>query len=173
VSALADVTIRPAQRADLLAVVRIEQACFSQPWPFTAFEQFLGESGFLVADRDGEILGYLVSDLVSNAGRPIGHVKDLAVREDARGNGLGRALLERGLFALSFEGAALVKLEVRETNEAALSLYRSVGFEPLRRISRYYEDGEDALVMVVDTAEWHTSRSRSGHSRRRPDDGRE
>ena len=43
------VSIRPAERADLLAVLGIERASFPQPWPYQAFQGFLGEPGFLVA----------------------------------------------------------------------------------------------------------------------------
>jgi ribosomal-protein-alanine N-acetyltransferase len=148
------VTVRPAERADLLSVFRIEKGCFPQPWPYSAFERFLGERGFLVACRDGEVLGYVVADVTPNYGRDIGHVKDLAVRPDARGEGLGRRLLDEALTAVTLEGAAIVKLEVRAGNDTALSLYRDVGFETLRRVPGYYEDGEAALVLVLDTDEW-------------------
>lgn len=150
------VVIRQAEQADLLDVFRLERSTFPQPWPFSAFESFLGEQGFLVAQTAGtpDIVGYVVSDTTPNYGRDIGHVKDLAVHPNARGRGLGRTLLHRSLETLSLAGAALVKLEVRATNDAAISLYRSEGFEPLRRIPRYYADGEDAFVMVLDLAEW-------------------
>jgi ribosomal-protein-alanine N-acetyltransferase len=48
----------------------------------------------------------------------------------------------------------VVKLEVRDSNDVARSLYRDVGFEPARRVPGYYEDGEDALVMVLDAVAW-------------------
>ncbi|QCJ45712.1 MULTISPECIES: GNAT family N-acetyltransferase [Haloprofundus] len=169
-------TVRRAERADLLDVFRIEKTCFKQPWPFAAFEQFLGEPGFLVAvdgvDQSAEpsddgvrverddggcaerVVGYVVADVMPNYGRDIGHVKDIAVHPDARGRGLGRMLLRQSLVSMALGGANLVKLEVREHNEPAKTLYESEGFEPLRRIPRYYEDGEAALVMVVDADEW-------------------
>jgi ribosomal-protein-alanine N-acetyltransferase len=150
-----DVAIRQAERADLLEVFRIERVTFPQPWPFSAFESFLGERGFLVAEAGstGAVVGYVVSDTTPNYGRDIGHVKDLAIHPDARRRGLGRTLLGRALDALGAEGAALVKLEVRASNDAAVALYRSEGFEPLRRIPRYYENGEDAYVMALDLTE--------------------
>ena len=155
VSDLDRVRIRHAEQADLLAVFRIEKACFPQPWPFSAFEQFLDEPGFLVAATDAdEVLGYIVSDVTPNYGRDIGHVKDLAVHPGVRGRGLGRRLLDRALTTLSTEGAMLVKLEVREGNDAARSLYDDVGFRNLRRVRGYYEDGEDAVMMVLDVPEW-------------------
>ncbi|MFB6220571.1 MAG: ribosomal protein S18-alanine N-acetyltransferase [Halolamina sp.] len=150
-------TIRQADRADLLAVFRIEKAVFPQPWPFASFEQFLGQPGFLVAVRGGAVVGYAVSDVTPNHGRDLGHLKDIAVHPSAQGEGVGRALLERVLLTLSVEGADVVKLEVRESNDTAQSLYEDVGFEPIRRVPGYYDDGEDAYVMVLDVAEWHNA----------------
>jgi ribosomal-protein-alanine N-acetyltransferase len=155
-----DVHVRQAVQADLLAVLRIERASFDQPWPFSAFERYLGEPGFLVAsDRDsggfetGEqsnesVLGYVVANLVPNHGQPFGHVKDIAVHPDYRGEGVGRKLLERALRVLEIHGAQSVKLEVRASNKRAL--YRDFGFEYLRTVPRYYDDDEDALILVVD-----------------------
>jgi len=139
--------IRRVERADLLAVHRIEQAAFPQPWPFGAFEQYLGEPGFLVAE-DGAVVGYVVADAVSNHGRPLGHVKDIAVRGERRGEGIGSQLLERALGVLDARGAGSVKLEVRANNERAQALYRRYGFDHRRTVPRYYNDGEDALVFV-------------------------
>ncbi|MEF8812411.1 MAG: ribosomal protein S18-alanine N-acetyltransferase [Halovenus sp.] len=139
--------IRQAERADLLAVYRIEQAAFPQPWPFSAFEQYLGEPGFLVA-VDGAVVGYTVADFVSSHGRPLGHVKDIAVRRDRRGEGIGAQLLTQGLAALDRRGAASVKLEVRENNDRAIALYRRHDFVHRRTVPGYYDDGEDALVFV-------------------------
>jgi len=150
----AELTIREADRADLLAVFRIEKSVFPQPWPFASFEQFLGNPGFLVALRDGAVVGYAVADVKSNHGRELGHLKDIAVHPEAQSEGVGRALLQRVLFTLAVEGAAVVKLEVREDNDVAQSLYEDVGFERVRRVPAYYDDGEDAFVMVLDVAEW-------------------
>jgi ribosomal-protein-alanine N-acetyltransferase len=143
--------VRQAERADLLAVHRIEQSAFPQPWPFSAFEKYLGEPGFLVASArvpDGTVVGYVVADTVPNHGRPLGHIKDIAVHADHRGQGVGTRLLERGLGVLESQGAASAKLEVRESNHTARRLYRDHGFEHRRTVPRYYSDGEDALVLV-------------------------
>jgi ribosomal-protein-alanine N-acetyltransferase len=142
------VTIRAAERADLLAVVRIEKASFPQPWPYDAFERFLDEPGFLVAEVDGEIAGYVVADVTQQIGRALGHVKDVAVHPDRRGAGVGSALLSRSLAVLGAHGAETVKLEVRRSNDGAKRLYREFGFDPLRQVPEYYGDGEDAIVMV-------------------------
>jgi len=154
-----NVDIRDAERADLLAVKRIENASFPQPWPYDAFDRYLDAPGFLVAvepngsdDGDGiddaGVVGFVVADLVPNHGEGLGHVKDLAVHPERRGGGVGESLLAAALGTLSAHDAASVKLEVRESNEAARSLYEKFGFGPLRRVPRYYDDGEDALILV-------------------------
>ena len=140
--------VRQAERADLLAVYRIEQEAFPQPWPFGAFEQHLGDPGFLVAEAPGGVVGYVVADTVPSHVEPLGHVKDLAVRSESRGRGVGTRLLERALAVLGTRGVPSVKLEVREGNDPARRLYRSHGFVHRRTIPGYYSDGEDAIVMV-------------------------
>jgi len=139
--------VRPAERADLLEVYRIESEAFPQPWPFSAFEQFLGMAGFLVADGD-DVHGYVVADTVTSRGFEMGHIKDLAVHEESRGRGIGRRLLERAVSYLEAEGVRATKLEVRESNEPAIALYRSHGFECRKTLESYYNDGEDAHLLV-------------------------
>lgn len=150
-----EVTVRQAERADLLAVNRIERGSFPQPWPYGAFEGFLGQEGFLVAVKErgtgpGEVCGYVIADVVTEFGRTGGHVKDLAVAPEWRGRGVGSQLLDRGLAVLAAGGARVAKLEVRIGNEAARGLYESFGFSPNRIVPEYYDDGEDALVLIAD-----------------------
>lgn len=145
----ANITIRQAVRADLLEIHRIEKRSFPQPWPYHAFEGFLSDPGFLVA-YDGTVVGHVVSDAVENHGASIGHIKDLAVTPDRRGEGIGSRLLERSLGVLATVGVGSVKLEVRVSNDRARSLYTSYGFERHHTVPRYYDDGEDAIVMVAD-----------------------
>ncbi|QSX00451.1 ribosomal protein S18-alanine N-acetyltransferase [Haloterrigena alkaliphila] len=142
------VSIRPAERADLLAVVRIENESFPQPWPYDAFDQYLGEPAFLVAVESGEVVGYVVGTVNRNFGRYLGHIKDVAVHPERRGLGVGTSLLRRALAVLAAHGADTVKLEVRRSNDRAKRLYRQFGFEPFRRVPGYYGDGEDAIVMM-------------------------
>ena len=141
------VRIRKATTADLLDIYRLEQSAFPQPWPFAAFEQYVGHPSFLVAD-DGSVAGYIVADTVAIHGRRIGHIKDLAVRSERRREGIGSVLLARALAVLATEPVDAVKLEVRESNDSARELYRSHGFTYRRTLPEYYADGEDGLVLV-------------------------
>ena len=144
-----DYSIRTAERADLLAIVRIETQSFTQPWPYEAFEQFLGEPGFLVAvTQSDEVVGYAISDVDTTIGNAVGHLKDIAVHPSYRNAGIGSTLLSRSLETLSRDRINAVKLEVRASNERARRLYREFGFDDFRRITDYYADDEDAIVMV-------------------------
>jgi ribosomal-protein-alanine N-acetyltransferase len=142
------VNVRRADEPDLLAVRRIEEWSFPDPWPYEAFQRFVGDPGFLVADDDGDVIAFVVADVVPNRGRPLGHVKDLAVHPRRRDEGVGTTLLSRALMVLAQSGVVSVKLEVRESNDAARSLYEQFGFEPVHRVSEYYDDEEDAVVLV-------------------------
>lgn len=140
--------VRRAERTDLTAVYRIEQAAFPQPWHFGAFETFLGQAGFLVA-VDPSVVGFIIADINVGHDRPLGHVKDFAVRADRRREGIGTTLLSQALGVLDQSTAATaVKLEVRESNTAAIDLYRRHGFEYRRTLPEYYAGGEDALVLL-------------------------
>jgi ribosomal-protein-alanine N-acetyltransferase len=148
--------LRPARRADLYAVVRIESRTFESPWELGTFRRFLDAPAFLVLeDPAGEALGesiagYVVATSRDYRGTRLGHVKDLAVKPALRGEGRGHRLLDGALSILDAQGTERVRLEVRPSNGPALALYREAGFEVAARRAGYYPDGEDAYVMVRD-----------------------
>ena len=144
-----EVAIRQATRADLLSIYRLEKRVFSEPWSVSAFKRFLCEPAFLVAERNGQLVGYVVADWTATHG----HIKDLAVDPEFRRNGLGRTLLRRAVSRLLIEGVTSIKLEVREHNTPARRLYVDEGFEPFRRVPRYYSDGEAALVLLYNPSQ--------------------
>lgn len=79
------------------------------------------------------------------------HLTDLGVTAPARRQGVGRALVSELAREGSRSGARVILLEVRESNQAALALYRSLSFVELDRRAGYYVDtGEDALVMQLE-----------------------
>ena len=56
-------------------------------------------------------------------------LEDIFVEEEARGSGVGRALVEAAFARARERGCARMELDVNEANAAALSLYESMGFE--------------------------------------------
>jgi ribosomal-protein-alanine N-acetyltransferase len=77
-----------------------------------------------------------------------GHVVSIAVLPQARRKGVALALIGRALEGMEYYKAKQGFLEVRVTNDAAITLYKKLGFEITRTINGYYSDGEDAYVMT-------------------------
>ena len=142
------VRIKPATSDQLLDIYRLEQHCFEQPWPYPAFQRQLEAEAFLVAMEAGALVGYVVGDLVNGFPGPVGHIKDLAVHPSHRRQGIARRLLQTALRRLAASGAVRAQLEVRESNEGAIALYRSSGFSIDDERPGYYADGETALLMT-------------------------
>jgi len=87
--------------------------------------------------EDDELVGFA-------AARRDGYVLFLAVAPDARGRGYGERLV-----AEVAEENRSVSCHARTTNDAALSFYEHIGFEVIRRIDDYYEDGGDAYYLKL------------------------
>jgi ribosomal-protein-alanine N-acetyltransferase len=95
--------------------------------------------------NDGSVAGFICPFLVLDEG----HILDVAVGNTRRGEGIGGLLVETALRLLRERGALRVSLEVRTSNAPAISLYRRLGFEVSGLRKRYYENGEDALLMDI------------------------
>lgn len=143
---LADV--RPMAPADVDAVVEIERRAFSTPWRAGTFLRLLerDDSELRVATMAGRgVVGYTVLWCVTDQGE----LANIAVREDVRGRGVGSLLLDDALRLAPRRGVRSLYLEVRESNERALGMYRARGFERAGRRTGYYTGPkEDALVLV-------------------------
>ena len=78
-----------------------------------------------------------------------GHVVSIAVLPQNRRKGVAKALINRALEGMRYYKAKQCFLEVRVTNDVAVSLYKKLGFDVTRTLSGYYSDGEDAYVMTI------------------------
>lgn len=141
--------LRPMTRADLDRVVELELALFgAEAW---SRDMLVGELSqqpasrhYLVADEDGEIVGY--AGLLGAGSQS--DVLTLAVAADRWGHGIGSALLTALLIEATRRGCAEVFLEVRTENIRAQQLYRRYDFTEIGIRRGYYQpSGADALVM--------------------------
>jgi len=132
--------------ADLEQVLSIELRSFPHPWLRQHFVDELNSpyafplSAF---DHSGLLVGYICPMQLLDEG----HILNVAVDPDLRGSGVGRMLVQKVLDDCRQAGASFVSLEVRESNLPAISLYRKMGFVEVGKRRRYYENGEDALMM--------------------------
>lgn len=144
----ASVRIRTAESSDLDAIMAIEHAAFAaSAWEReTMRAEIASEWGrYLVAeDATGRALGYAGLRAVGVEG----DVQTIAVEADARGRGIGRALLAALLDEAARRGVRELFLEVRADNPVARALYESVGFREIGVRPRYYQPEDvDAVVM--------------------------
>lgn len=146
-----EITIRRMTLADAPGVHAVEAATFAIPWSLQSFEEEMTRNAcarYLVAETEtGEIVGFAGVWIVIDEG----HITNIAVREDYRGQGIGKRLTEELMQYAANLGVVYMTLEVRRSNLTAQHLYTSHGFIQVGVRKKYYEDnGEDAFFMVCD-----------------------
>lgn len=137
--------------------MRINQVCLPENYT-TFFFMKLHErfpATFIVAEENGEVVGYVMCRIergLTNFGllgiARKAHVISIAVLPTHQRQGIGHALMQESMRNMSLYKARECYLEVRASNTPAVSLYKKMGFDVIRRIRGYYIDGEDAYVMA-------------------------
>ena len=102
-----------------------------------------GEADEPVDIPDPELMGYVGLWLIAGEG----HITNVAVHPDHRRGGVAKVLMKLMLDLCEEQGVTDVTLEVRPSNTAALNLYRGFGFKEEGLRPKYYENGEDALIL--------------------------
>lgn len=144
------IELRRMKMEDVHQVADLEAATFARPWTLLDFQYEVSANPvarYLVAEKDGHLFGFAGAHIILDEG----HVTNVVVAQEARGQGIGR-LLMRGLMQYAANlGVNYMTLEVRQSNHSAISLYKSLGFFKVSVRPKYYEDNqEDALLMVCD-----------------------
>ena len=98
-----------------------------------------------VADDSGRICAYVL--VILRRGTRLARLYSLAVDPDCKGQGLATRMLEQAESASRDAGALYLRLEVAADNEAAIGLYRKLGYLQFGLYRDYYEDHGDALRM--------------------------
>ena len=109
---------------------------------------------YVAEDRKtGKIVGYVMAKIDdpedSDLNKVKGHITSLSVRREYRRMGIAAKLMEQTHKAMfDVFGVDIVTLHVRETNQAALGLYRDrLKYDVMDKDKGYYLDGEDAYLM--------------------------
>lgn len=136
--------INKMQVSDLPEIMQIENLCFKTPWKLDYFETELSysDSTCLTVRLDKKITGYII---LRNFVDEI-HIMNIAVHPTHQSQCIATKVLEYVFKNISKDMSML--LEVRLSNIAAQKLYKKMGFTNLYTRKAYYDDGEDAIVMV-------------------------
>jgi [ribosomal protein S18]-alanine N-acetyltransferase len=146
--------IRPLTAADLPRVLEISAALKDAPhWTEAAWSIAVDPAATprrialaAVEPASGTLLGFAAAGLLP----PQAELETISVARNAQRRGIGRVLLHALAAQLVREGIAEIWLEVRASNQAALALYRSVGFTQTGRRKNYYRDPEeDGLLLTL------------------------
>lgn len=92
-----------------------------------------------------------LSSAVTPVKRANARILSIAVAQEARGQGVAGKLLDKSIEYFSEKKAALVRLEVRPNNFAALSLYKKKNFTP----AGYTEDSQGKWLIMLKEMERH------------------
>jgi len=142
-------SVRRARPSDLSRIITIERAGFGEwAWDRNLFAEYTHTCGelFLVAEAGGKVIGYCIGCL----SRGTASLESIAVAPAAKGKGAADALLRSLLRRLRRKGVARVGLMAKATNGRAIRFYEKYGFRRIRRVARYYEDGEDGVLFHLD-----------------------
>ena len=141
-------SVRRMMEQDLDEILSIEQASYPTPWSRRAFEnELVARHTFplvLAQTSPAFVLGYVCSWLTLDEC----HILNIAIHPSFRRMGLASRLIDHLFETCRDRGILHWFLEVRVSNEGAISLYRKYGFTVSGVRRRYYPDsGEDALIM--------------------------
>lgn len=139
--------------AHIPSVAALERLCFAEPWSESALKLLCHRTGLgvVIPPEAGEDTARAYGGMTFVLDE--GSITNIAVRPDLRRTGLGRAVVTALLDRARESSVVDVFLEVRVSNEPALALYRSLGFETVGTRKNFYKlPTEDAFVM-----RWHAS----------------
>lgn len=138
---------RVATLNDVDSLVEIERKYFSNPWTKNQFSYEIDENEFstiLVCEDEGKIVGFLVYwILFDNA-----QICNICVIDEYKKKGIASTLFDMAEEEFKKNECFSVTLEVRVSNDPAISLYTKRGFTKVCVKKGYYQDGEDAYYMM-------------------------
>lgn len=140
------VDIRPARRADLDALVELEQLVFAiDRLSRQSLRRLLASptARVILAELDKRVAGAAV--VLFRPRSTVARLYSIGVAPQLSGRGVAVALLMAVEAAAAASRCRCLRLEVHETNAAAIARYRKSGFREIGRQAAYYEDGGDAL----------------------------
>lgn len=137
--------IRRARHDDLEALLALEQRAFNTDHlSRRQYRRHLGSAtgSVLVAVGASGLLGKAL--VFFNARTDIARLYSIAVGDAARGQGLGAVLLQAAEREARRRGCRRMRLEVSQSNPAAIRLYERRGYRRIGERRGYYENGEHA-----------------------------
>lgn len=154
-----DCNIRRAEPSDLIPVMEINLKTLPEHYSDYFYESLLAEipEAFIIAEIGEKHVGYIMckteygfSNFKKLGFVKKGHVVSIAVLDEYRKKGIGKALVEESVNGVKLKNCDEFYLEVRCSNNDAVRLYQKLGFMIRQQLNAYYRDGEDAYLMAIE-----------------------
>lgn len=141
--------MRTLFQSDVAQLLRIEKSVHISPWTEETFKACfqVGYLGWLV-EIDKKVIGFIIVSVTIEEC----HVLNLCVSHKFQRQGWGHQLLDHALGYSRRLGTHIAYLEVRRSNQAALSLYKKMNFQLIGERKAYYPTvagNEDALIFAI------------------------
>lgn len=136
--------IRDFEYEDLEEVAKIADESLQENYSidFLLYLWQINPEGFMVAEKDGKVVGFIVS---IKEGKEKLRILMLAVDKKFRRKGIGKSLLRELL--IKYPETRKVVLEVRSDNKEAINFYKKQKFKIKGKIEDFYTDGSTAYLM--------------------------
>ncbi|WP_430392130.1 GNAT family N-acetyltransferase [Dyella sp. 20L07] len=144
--ATAAVRVRRAELSDLDDLVALEENSFATDRLSRAqYRRHLDSETAQVLVASANHRRFLGTAVVFfRKGTHVARLYSIATRDEARGKGVGSALLEAAEHTAKRRRCKVLRLEVRTDNDVAIRLYERLGYQRIGHYERYYGDGADA-----------------------------
>lgn len=138
--------IIPMTEEHVIGIKKVDDLCFESPWSLKSFESELTNpiAFYFVAVSDGEVIGYCGYWWTFGEAQ----ITNVAVHPEFRQKGIASALMDEMIKHCIDMDVFSITLEVRVSNNPAISMYEKYGFERVGLRPKYYDNKEDALLMT-------------------------
>lgn len=134
---------------DIDAILPLENELYHKPWQKKDYEYELNDNPFAyylkLIDKDSnEIMGFIGFWIKFEQAE----ITKVSIAKKYQGYKLSKLLMADAENRIRLAECENITLEVRVSNIVAINLYKSCGFKTVATRKKYYENGEDAYLML-------------------------
>lgn len=139
-------TFTGIEQSDSKALAELDRECFSVPWSEKSFfdEAANPMANYVIAKEDNMIVGYAGFWQVADEGQ----ITNIAVKKEYRRRKIASSMVDRLIKKAMENELSVLSLEVRKSNNAAVSLYSSRGFKIVGERKNYYVSPVENAVLM-------------------------
>lgn len=143
------IQILPVEISDIGQIVKLEEELYHKPWLEKDYMYELNDNPFAyyfkMIDKDtNEMMGYIGFWIKFE----FAEITKVSIAKKYQGYKLSKLLMQDAENRMKLAECENCTLEVRVSNTVAINLYKSFGYNIVTTRKRYYENGEDAYLML-------------------------